>query len=100
MSDKDRLSCGPTGPASIIKSMARRHQPSFDGFYANQTGINDLLVLDFPVELNIKLEKLNLRLFGDYAYNLDGSSRANAAYNAAHSSYFSGGTTGPSAGYN
>ena len=61
----------------------------FDGFYANQTGINDLLVLEFPVELNIKLEKLNLRFFGDYAQNLEGASRARAAYNSAHSYYFS-----------
>lgn len=63
--------------------------PGFDGFFANQTGINDLLVLEFPVELNIKLEKLNLRFFGDYARNLKGASRAQAAYNAAHSAYFS-----------
>jgi hypothetical protein len=63
--------------------------PGFDGFYANETGINDLLVLEFPVELNIKLEKLNLRFFGDYAQNLQGADRANAAYADAHSFYFS-----------
>ena len=67
----------------------------FDGFYANQTGINDLLVLEFPVELNIKLEKLNLRFFGDYAQNLEGASRARAAYNAIENSvYFSPGGQG------
>jgi hypothetical protein len=70
--------------------------PGFDGFYANQTGINNLLVLDFPLELNIKLEGLNLRLFGDYAQNLEGSDRATAAYNAAHSQYFS--ISGPGGG--
>ena len=70
--------------------------PGFDGFYANQTGINNLLVLEFPVELNIKLDKLNLRFFGDYAQNLKGASRAQAAYDAAHSAYFS--LSGPGAG--
>jgi Putative porin len=68
--------------------------PGFDGFYANQTGINDLLVLELPVELNIKLEKFNLRFFGDYAHNLHGADRANAAYAAAHSDYFTASTGG------
>jgi hypothetical protein len=89
---------GPTGPAFYNQVYGTPPQPSFGGFYANQTGINDLLVLDFPFELNVKLEQLNLRFFGDYACNLDGSSRAKAAYSAAHSAYFSGGSTGPSQG--
>ncbi len=57
----------------------------FDGFAANQTGINDLLVLDVPAELNLKLDRINLRLFGDYAQNLQGTERAKAAF-AAQSS--------------
>jgi hypothetical protein len=57
----------------------------FDGFVANQTGINDLLVLEIPGELNWKLDKINLRLFGDYAQNLQGTDRAKAAF-AAQSS--------------
>jgi hypothetical protein len=61
----------------------------FDGFAANQTGINDLMVIEIPIELNVKLEQVDLRLFGDYAENLHGARRANAAYNAANSSYFS-----------
>ena len=61
----------------------------FDGFYANQTGINNLLVLEVPFELNVKLEKVDLRLFGDYAQNLEGADRAKAAYNAANQDYFS-----------
>jgi len=68
--------------------------PGFDGFYANETGINDLLVLEIPVELNIKLEKLNLRFFGDYAHNFQGADRANAAYATAHSDYFTASTGG------
>ena len=59
----------------------------YDGFTANQTGINDLLVLEIPWEVNLKLDKLNLRLFGDYAQNLEGSERAQAAYVASRSAF-------------
>ena len=52
------------------------------GVLYNQVGVNNLLVLDVPVEFNFKLGHLNARLFGDYAYNLDGGNRADAAYNA------------------
>jgi hypothetical protein len=69
---------------------------AFDGFYSNETGINDLLVLEIPFELNIKMAKLDYRVFGDYAQNLDGNQRAQAAYNASLSPYFSG--TGAGAG--
>jgi hypothetical protein len=69
---------------------------AFDGFYSDETGINDLLVLEIPFELNIKMNKLDYRVFGDYAQNLDGNQRAQAAYNASLSPYFSG--TGPGAG--
>lgn len=57
----------------------------YDGFTANQTGINDLMVLEIPAEINLKLEKLNFRLFGDYAQNLRGGDRARAAYIASRS---------------
>ena len=70
--------------------------PGFDGYYANQTGINDLLVLDIPFEFKVNLSKVSLRLYGDYAQNLEGKDRATAAYNAAHSYYFS--ASGPGAG--
>ena len=58
-------------------------QNSFNGFAANQTGINNLLVLEFPVELNVELKEHSLRFFGDYAQNLQGGNRAEAAYNAS-----------------
>lgn len=70
--------------------------PGFDGFYANQTGINDLTVLDVPFEVSVSLKKVNLRFYGDYAQNLQGKNRAEAAYNAANSTYFS--NNGPGAG--
>jgi hypothetical protein len=54
-----------------------------DGFAFNQTGINDLLVLDFPFELNFKISDYRARFFGDFAMNLDGADRARAAVNGA-----------------
>lgn len=68
----------------------------FDGYYANQTGINNLMVLEVPFEMNWKMSKLNLRLFGDFAQNLQGKDRAQAAYDAANSYYFS--ASGPGQG--
>ena len=55
----------------------------YDGFTANQTGINDLRVLEIPAELNFKSSHVNVRLFGDYAVNLLGNDRAQAAYTAS-----------------
>jgi hypothetical protein len=57
---------------------------SADGFAYNQTGINNLLVLEFPFEVNFKLfNKYQSKVFGDFAENLDGADRAAAAVAAA-----------------
>jgi hypothetical protein len=45
----------------------------------NQTGINSLLVFDMPMEVGWKLGHLPMRLFADFAVNLDGDERALAA---------------------
>jgi len=45
----------------------------------NQTGINSLLVFDLPAEIGWKLDDLPMRLFADFAVNLDGGDRATAA---------------------
>jgi hypothetical protein len=50
-----------------------------DGFLFNQTGVNDLQMIDVPLELNFKISNLNARFFGDFAENLDGTKRAEAA---------------------
>lgn len=55
---------------------------SADGFYYNQTGINDLLVLELPFEINFKALQHRFRIFGDFAENLDGAQRAEAAVEA------------------
>jgi hypothetical protein len=54
-----------------------------DGFTYNQTGINDLLVLEFPFEVNFKVLQHRAKFFGDFALNLDGADRASAAVAAA-----------------
>jgi Putative porin len=65
---------------------------SFPGYESlnyplNQVGLNDLKVIEVPFEFDFKIPgpHLEARLFGDFAYNLDGAQRANAAaaaYNA------------------
>jgi hypothetical protein len=45
----------------------------------NQVGLNDLLVLEMPFELNFRIEDIATRIFGDFAYNLEGAQRAKAA---------------------
>jgi len=59
----------------------------YDGFTANQTGLNNLQVLEIPWELNWQLTRVQWRLFGDYAQNLDGAARARAAYAASRSAF-------------
>jgi hypothetical protein len=55
-----------------------------DGFTYNQTGINNLLVVEFPFEVDFKLfNKYQSKVFGDFAENLDGADRAAAAVSAA-----------------
>jgi hypothetical protein len=61
--------CDPALPAG---------QPGF----VNQSGINSLLVFELPGEFNFKLGKYKARFFGDFAINLDGGARAEAAYQA------------------
>ena len=46
---------------------------------ANQTGINSLLVFDMPVEIGWKVWDLPMRVFGDFADNIEADDRATAA---------------------
>jgi len=50
-----------------------------DSQATNQTGINSLLVLDVPAEIGWKFGELPMRIFGDFAVNLDAEDRAEAA---------------------
>jgi hypothetical protein len=49
----------------------------------NQTGINNLSIIEFPMEADFKIGRLDARAFGDFSINLQGDDRARAAYNAA-----------------
>jgi hypothetical protein len=48
----------------------------------NQTGINNLAIVEIPMEINFKVASLDARAFGDFAVNLEGDDRARAAYAA------------------
>ncbi len=52
------------------------------GYPLNQVGINDLLVVEVPFELDFKISKFDARIFGDAAYNIEGAQRAEAAASA------------------
>lgn len=45
----------------------------------NQTGINSLLIFDLPSEVGWKVGDMPMRVFGDFAMNLEGGDRAAAA---------------------
>jgi hypothetical protein len=45
----------------------------------NQNGINSLLVFNMPAEFGFKAGKMPMRIFSDFAVNLDAEDRANAA---------------------
>ena len=45
----------------------------------NQVGVDKLLVIEIPFEINYKFKKVAVRLFGDGAYNLQGAQRAEEA---------------------
>jgi hypothetical protein len=49
------------------------------GYPNNQTGLDYLTVLEFPFEINYKFKKVDARIFGDFAYNIQGAERAREA---------------------
>src|SRR5919197_781342 len=50
-----------------------------DSLATNQTGINSLLVFDVPAEFGWKAWGLPMRIFGEFADNIEGHDRAHAA---------------------
>ncbi len=48
-------------------------------FTPNQNGINSLLVYDMPAEFGFKVGETPIKIFSDFAVNLDASDRARAA---------------------
>jgi hypothetical protein len=64
----------------------------------NQTGINSLLVFDLPAEVGWKLWNLPMRVFGEFADNIEGHNRAQAAghpdHTGQHYAWMLGGAVG------
>jgi Putative porin len=64
----------------------------------NQTGINSLLVFDLPAEVGWKLWDLPMRIFGEFADNIEGHDRARAAghpdHTGQHYAWMIGGAVG------
>ena len=56
-----------------------RRTPAGPVVTLNQTGVNSLLVFDMPTEFGFKVGEIPIRLFGDFATNLEGDARARAA---------------------
>jgi polyhydroxyalkanoate synthesis regulator phasin len=83
----------PTSPNTTASSIPGSGVPgsSTYGESYNQTGINNLEIIEFPMELNFKLWRLDAKLFGDYSLNLQGDDRARAAYAAGGAAAFPGG---------
>ena len=55
------------------------HLTNADSLAENQTGINSLLVFELPAEFGWKAWGLPMRLYGDFATNLEADQRATAA---------------------
>lgn len=49
------------------------------GFANNQVGLDHLTIVEVPFEINLHQPRYDTRLFGDFAYNLDGKARAEEA---------------------
>lgn len=62
------------GPEVIQNSKSQAELITF-----NQVGTNNLFIFDIPTEFDFQLWKIPMRVFGDFAYNFQGSSRAIAA---------------------
>jgi hypothetical protein len=64
----------------------------------NQTGVNSLLVFDVPAEIGWKLWDLPMRIFGEFADNIEGHDRAKAAgfpdHTGQHYAWMLGGAVG------
>lgn len=64
---------------------------------SNVTGINNLAVAELPMEVDFKIDKVPIRVFGDMAYNTEAAARADAArgaLNALAAAPASAGNTG------
>ncbi len=79
---------GSTAPLAISgnsyppNDFAGPYVGAFSDPYTNNYGINNLLVLDVPGELNFKLWNVPFKVFADVAWNLSAHGRSQAAASA------------------
>ena len=67
-------SAGPFNGDNALVILDNKANPTLITF--NQTGVNDLAVLDIPVEFSWRMFGTRFSIFGDFAENLDASTRA------------------------
>lgn len=65
---------GATGTGAFAPAVG-----SGAGLGTNPLATNDLKIIEIPGEINFKLGGLEAKVFGDYAYNIDGDDRYKAA---------------------
>jgi hypothetical protein len=66
--------------------------------FSNNYGVNNLAVVEVPFEVGFKAW-IPMKVFGDFAYNLTGTERADAAKSAVQNAIASGGTASQAANF-
>jgi hypothetical protein len=89
-----------TTSGAVTVSGQENNSPSFfngpfvgaaDAPITNVSGINDLAVLETPMEFDFKAWNVPMRAFGDFAYNFEADERADAARGAINALPAAGG---------
>jgi len=81
----------PTTPTTTSSSIPGAYVAGGAPTSYNQTGINNLAIVELPMELNFKIGSLDAKAFGDFSINLEADDRARAAYAAGGAAAFPGG---------
>ena len=80
----------PNGLQFTSSSTGSSTLPGLAAGSYNQTGINNLFILELPEEVNFKIGSLDAKVFGDFGVNLEGDQRAKAAFSAAPGAFPAG----------
>lgn len=63
----------------VYTGVGKSPLPNNDAYFISQNALNNLQVLEVPFEVNFPVLGRSMRVFGDFATNLDGDSRARHA---------------------
>ena len=77
-------------PGTTASSIPGAYNPGALATSYNQTGINNLSIIEIPMQVDFKIGSLDARAFGDFSINLQGDDRARAAYYAAPGTFAGG----------